>query len=187
MKNSFTDYSRKMRDASAVTTDGELKARFKHRETAAKLRELASTLDTFGGKRFLGLTKDDKEVWISYTVDRETLTLDIKATHNLKNVAKKAPKRVTVANGEHAPDDLMTARSIDTGAVTDSTLRYMQQLLDLPQAVGKVDGKCSAQLFMYVSNAIYEGKWGLDENKVRWNDVSKSWNFPAGKYFTIYG
>jgi hypothetical protein len=63
----------------------------------------------------------------------------------------------------------------------------MQQLLDLPKAVGTVDGKCSTQLFMYVSNAIYEGKWGLHENKVRWIDVLKSWNFPTGKYFTIYG
>jgi hypothetical protein len=40
---------------------------------------------------------------------------------------------------------------------------------------------------MYVSNAIYEGRWDIQNGRVRWIDVLKGWNFPAGKYFTIYG
>ena len=187
MKNSFTDYSKKLYDAAKETNDGELLARYKHRETAEQLRQLAATLDTFGGKRFLGLTKDDNEVWISYTIDRKTLDIEIKSTHKLSSIVKKAPKRVTVATGEHAPDDMMRARGNDVGAVTDNVLRYMQQLLDLPQTVGKVKGKCTSQLFMYASNAIYEGKWGLNDKKVRWIDILQGWELPAGKYFTIYG
>lgn len=185
--NQFTNYTKKLIDASNNTTDGELKARFKHRETAAELVELAKTMDNFGGRRFLGLTKNNNEVWISYNIDKKTMKLTVTATHNLKNITQKAPKRITLATGQQAPDGMMTARGNDTGAVTDSTLRYMQQLLDMPEAIGKVDGKCSSQLFMYVSNAIYEGKWGLQDNKVRWIDVLKAWDFPAGKYFTIYG
>ena len=55
--------------------------------------------------------------------------------------------------------------------------------------VGKVDGKCSTQLFMYVSNLIYEGEWEptSSTNKVRWQDILKSWEFPSGRYFTVYG
>ena len=185
--NQFTNYTKKLHSLSKETTDNELKSRFVHREKVQQLVELASTLDNFGGRRFLGVTKNNTQVWISYNIDRETMQLTISCTHQLSSIVKKAPKRVTLATGENAPDDLMKARGNDIGKVTDSMLRYMQQLLDLPAGVGTVKGKCSAQLFMYVSNAIYEGKWGLTEGKVRWNDISKGWDLPAGKYFTIYG
>jgi len=185
--NQFTNYTKKLHEASSETTDEELKARYRHRETAAQLVENAKKFDTFGGRRFLGLTKNDNEVWISYTIDQETMDIKISTTHKLSSIAKKAPKRVTLATNEQAPDGLMDARHSDVGAVTDSTLRYMQQLLDLPSGVGRVGNKCSSQLFMYVSNAIYEGKWDIQNGKVRWIDVLKGWSFPAGKYFTIYG
>lgn len=93
-ENSFTDYSKKLYDAAKETNDGELLARYKHRETAEELRQLAATLDTFGGKRFLGLTKDDNEVWISYTIDRKTLDIEIKSTHKLTSIVKKHLKEL---------------------------------------------------------------------------------------------
>jgi hypothetical protein len=51
--------------------------------------------------------------------------------------------------------------------------------------IGKVNGKCSTQLFMMISNTIYEGSSEVD--KFRWQDVMRTWDLPSGKYFTVYG
>ena len=52
-------------------------------------------------------------------------------------------------------------------------------------SIGKINGKCSTQLFMHVSNCVYEGSSAKD--KVRWNDIMKTWDMPSGKYLTVYG
>ena len=181
--NNFTDYSYKTK----LEYDHNYESRKKFRESVQQLRDKAKTKDTFGGRRFLGLTKNGNEVWISYTIDQETLNIQLKATHNLDNIVEFAPKRITTGTNEAAPLDMMDARQSDRGAVTKNTLRYMQSLLDLPQTVGKVNGRCSSQLFMYVSNAIYEGEWDTHGTKVRWIDILNAWDFPTGRYFTIYG
>lgn len=183
MINTFTDYSTK----SNLEYDHNHASRVKFREDISKLRDIAKDMDTFGGRRFLGLNKNGNEVWISYTIDKDTLDLQIKSTHDLNSIVELAPKRVTVGMNENTPLDIMEARHSDTGAVTHNTLRYLQRLMDLPKGVGYVEGKCSSQLFMHVSNAIYEGEWDLYTNKVRWIDILQAWSFPTGRYFTVYG
>ena len=181
--NNFTDYSTK----NNVEYDHNDISRMKFREQTKELVELAKDVEVFGGRRFLGLNDNGTEVWVSYKIDRDTLNLELSATHDLNSIVELAPKRVTVGMNENAPTDLMQARATDTGAVTHNTLRYIQRLIDLPQGVGRVEGRCSTQLFMYVSNAIYEGKWGLGQKKVRWRDILEAWDFPSGRYFTVYG
>lgn len=52
--------------------------------------------------------------------------------------------------------------------------------------VGKVNGECSRQLFLYVSNSIYEGGTDLAKDECRWSDIIDTWDLPSGQYFTVY-
>ena len=45
--------------------------------------------ESFGGKRFLGLTKNGGEVWVSYVLSRDTYDLSISLTHNLSNLLEE--------------------------------------------------------------------------------------------------
>tara|TARA_R110000787_G_scaffold114936_1_gene224811 strand:+ start:8425 stop:8988 length:564 start_codon:yes stop_codon:yes gene_type:complete len=154
--------------------------------------ENAEKKTIFGGKRFLGLNKNGNEVWIGYTLDRETLDLKVSTTHSLdslrNNQAQLAQKRVTVGLNKTAPSDLMTGSSKFGVAITENTLDYLQKLMDYADmGIGKVEGKCSTQLFMYISNVIYEGDTEINKGDCRWNDITKTWDLPSGRYFTIYG
>jgi len=176
--NNFTDYSTKQSDMSTEVSD----TRKSFVKWTKEMKEHATTIDTFGPVR------------ISYSIDKETLNLKIKTTHELSSLleegAKLCPRRVTLATNAQLPLDIehemRPATRVDAGEVTENTLRYLQKILDLPIGVGFVDGKCSTQMFMYVSNAIYEGET-IKEKGVRWSDILHSWDFPSGKYFTIYG
>ncbi len=156
-------------------------------EKMQQFTENADKKTVFGGRRFLGLNKNNNEVWISYFIDRETLTLNIDTTHELNSIVQFAPKRVTIGMNEPSPRNMMEARQSDAGKVTHNTIRYLQKLIDLPATVGKVKGKCSRQLFMLVSNAVYEGGIELSKGNCRWRDIIDAWDLPSGRYFTIYG
>jgi len=188
--NNFTDYSTKtIENRTDVSA-----ARKSFVKWNKEMKEHATTIDTFGGRRLLGTNKNGTPVWISYSIDKETLNLEIKTTHELSSLleegAKLCPRRVTLATNAQLPLDIKhemrPATRVDAGEVTENTLRYLQKILDLPKGVGFVDGKCSTQMFMYVSNAVYEGE-SVKEKGVRWSDILHSWDFPSGKYFTIYG
>lgn len=187
MPNTFKAFASK--EARDATTDISSKEKFRAWEQSK--RDLAKTINTFGGKRLLGVTVKDVPIWASYTIDKETLNLKVKLTHDIATirVSKLCPRRVTIANGEHAPDIEHAMRpktAKDVGEVTQNTLRYIDKLFGMAESsIGKVDGKCSTQLFMHVSNCIYEGSSAKD--KVRWNDIMKTWDMPSGKYLTVYG
>ncbi|MHA2218602.1 MAG: hypothetical protein ACXACY_21965 [Candidatus Hodarchaeales archaeon] len=186
--NNFTDYSTKTLENRTDVTP----ARKAFVKWTQDMKDKAATTDTFGGRRLLGTNKNGTPVYISYTIDRETLDLQIKTTHELSSLledgAKLCPRRVTLANNAQMFDldhAMREATRIDTGEVTEKTIKYLQKIIDLPIAVGKVDGKCSSQLFMYVSNAVYEGETSIEKG-VRWSDILHTWDFPSGSYFTIY-
>ena len=95
---------------------------------------------------------------------------------------------MTVGLNKTAPSDLMTGSSKFGVAITENTLDYLQKLMDYADmGIGKVEGKCSTQLFMYISNVIYEGDTEINKGDCRWNDITKTWDLPSGRYFTIYG
>jgi len=153
----------------------------------------ANNKNVFGGRRFLGVNKNGNEVWISYELRKDTKELTISSTHNLSSLenkgAKLAPRRVTVGLNKDAPKDLMRpVTQKDMGEITPNTLRYINKLRDMADmGIGKVNGKCSSQLFMLVSNTIYEGDTDTDKGDCRWNDIIETWDLPPGKYLTVYG
>tara|TARA_R100001163_G_C5051168_1_gene187950 strand:+ start:843 stop:1409 length:567 start_codon:yes stop_codon:yes gene_type:complete len=172
----------------AVTSD-DTKAKWHAK--LDKYRDNARNKTTFGGKRFLGHTKKGVEVWASYTIDKETKDIQIKTTHNLNalrdNSARLAPRRVTTANNTAYSGDLNAVSGRDHGRVTEKTLEYIETLIDFAaMGVGKVNGECSRQLFLYVSNSIYEGGTDLAKDECRWSDIIDTWDLPSGQYFTVY-
>lgn len=153
--------------------------------------ELARTLNTFGGKRLLGMTDSNKPIWISYTIDRQTMTISVSLSHSIDTILKSklCPRRITAGinesvNLEHA---MRPPQKNDNGVITPKSIDYAEKLMTIAQSptIGKVNGQCSSLLFMYVSNFIHAGS--TDDGKVRWYDIKKAWNIPSGSYFTIYG
>ena len=67
------------------------------------LKRNALRSNSFGGKRFLGLTKNGGEVWVSYFLSRDTYDLNISLTHNLSSLledgAVLAERRVSLKKG----------------------------------------------------------------------------------------
>ena len=86
--------------------------------------------------KVLGFTPKGAEVWVSMEVDRETLDLKMKATHDLdillQEGAQMTDKRVSMKKGKQfvgSVDDLLR-RSQNQGKVTIQTLRHLQRLMN---------------------------------------------------------
>ena len=187
MKNINTTFASAEEKYAVTPSDTKVKWHAKLNQ----YKENAKNKNTFGGKRFLGHTKKGAEVWVSYTLDKKTKQIQIKTTHNLNalrdNSARLAPRRVTVANNTSYIGDLNAVSDRNHGRVTLKTLEYIETLMDFSQmGIGLVSGECSKQLFLYVSNAIYEGGTDLAKNECRWSDIMDTWDLPAGQYFTVY-
>ena len=73
MGNTFKAFASK--EARDATTD--LSDREKFRAWEQSKKDLAKTINKFGGKRLLGLTDKDVPIWASYTIDKETLDLKV--------------------------------------------------------------------------------------------------------------
>ena len=151
---------------------------------------------SFGGKRFLGLTKNGGEVWVSYVLSRDTYDLSISLTHNLSNLLEEgavlADKRVVLKKGSpqrYSASEMIRKNQKNAGGkVTVDTLRYLERLIsavDSKNGKGYVDGKPTTTLFMMVSNFIYEGGVDYFNKEVRWRDIMEYWDLPKGSYFTI--
>ena len=152
--------------------------------------------ESFGGKRFLGLTKNGGEVWVSYVLSRDTYDLSISLTHNLSNLLEEgavlADKRVVLKKGSpqrYSASEMIRKNQKNAGGkVTFDTLRYLERLIsavDSKNGKGYVDGKPTTTLFMMVSNFIYEGGVDYFNKEVRWRDIMEYWDLPKGSYFTI--
>ena len=161
-----------------------------------QLAKNARGIKSFGGRRFLGFTNRGSEVWISYTVDKKSGQIKISTTHNLNVLLNEnsifATKRVTLkkgANNRRTAEELIKLNKKNMGgAVTKSTLTYLDKLIDaLARGYGKpfVKGKPSSLMFMYIAQAIYEGSYTPEDGDTIWSAVRKEFNFPDGEYFTV--
>jgi len=152
--------------------------------------------NSYGGKRFLGLTKNGGEVWVSFILSRDTYDLNISLTHSLSSLLEEgavlAERRVVLKKGspQRYTADEMVRKNLKNagGKVTKNTISYLQKLIsavDSKNGVGYVNGKPTTTLFMMVSNFIYEG--GVDHlnRDVRWRDIMEHWDLPKGSYFTL--
>ena len=150
----------------------------------------------FAGKRFLGFTKRGSEVWISMELNKKTKDLLIKATHNLDTLleegAQLAQKRIVLKKGisnNNSIEDLMRRNLKNMGGeVTSKTIVNMKKLIaisEMKDGIGFKEKKVTRTLFMYASNAIFEGDLDVDRGGFGWSQVIKTWGLPHGDYFTL--
>ena len=158
-------------------------AREKEKAKRRKINE-AKFKDSFGGKRFLGLTPAGKKVFASYIIKKDG-SLDMKFTHKLsvllKPGAQLAGKRYSFANHAtlHLSDkELVRKTKNKAGEVTLQTLNYLQRLHTLNEIEfmnSYYKGKVTSFFFSMVAQAIYTGG---EQNDVTYRDIQKGWNFP---------
>jgi hypothetical protein len=150
----------------------------------------------FGGKRFLGFTKNGAEVWISAYLNKETKEIKIESTHNLSSLlddgAEFASRRVNVERNKTLYQDvksvIMSLKRDRGGRVTERTLQYLDTLMSMSQTRGGkgfVKGKPSTLFIKYVFDAIFTGNLEPSEGGFRVAEIMKLWGFPKGEYFTV--
>ena len=158
--------------------------------------ENAKKAKVFAGKRFLGFTPRGAEVWISMEMNRETKELKITTTHNLSSLleegAEFANRRVVVKKGSPNPrtaKDLLRKNQKNMGGqVTEGTILYLMKLInavEMKYGDAYVKGEPTRLLFMYASNAIFEGGNDLENGEFGWSYVLKAWGLPQGGYFLV--
>ena len=158
--------------------------------------ENAKKAKIFAGKRFLGFTAKGAEVWISMEINRETKELKVNTTHNLSVLLEEgselAIKRVVVKKGSPNPrtaKDLLRKNQKNMGGqVTEGTILYLMKLInavEMKYGDAYVKGEPTRLLFMYVSNAIFEGGNDVENGEFGWSYVLKAWDLPKGGYFLV--
>lgn len=157
----------------------------------------AEKATSYGGKRFLGFTPKGAEVWVSMSIDKETLQLKMSCTHDLnvlqKAGSKLANRRVVVKKGVQnhgSAEDLLRRNQKNMGGeVKLQTLRHIQRLMnvvDMGYGKGFVGKKPSSLLFNYVANAVFSGTFDMERGDTSWNHILDEWDFPKdGEYFTV--
>ncbi len=156
------------------------------------IEKKARNQNVYSGKRFLGFTPNNKEVWISMKYSRSESTLNISVDSGFNQLfndgAVLANKRIVMKTGTKKPDVRQQMTSLKKnagGQVTIRTLNYISKLISIvhskhSKAYSK--NKPTSLLFQYVSSIIYEGDI---EKDIRWTDVIKFWDLPSGEYFTV--
>ena len=158
--------------------------------------ENAKKAKIFAGNRFLGFTANGAEVWISMEINRETKELKVNTTHNLSVLLEEgselAIKRVVVKKGSPNPrtaKDLLRKNQKNMGGqVTEGTILYLMKLInavEMKYGDAYVKGEPTRLLFMYASNAIFEGGNDLENGEFGWSYVLKAWGLPQGGYFLV--
>ena len=146
-------------------------------------KTLMEDTDSFGGKRFLGLTSKDVPVFAMFTLTKDKLELDIKFSHNLsvltKDGARLANDRYSFKHGEKINDYKIMVRKLKKkrgGEVTIQTLRWLQRLKninDMKYLKAIVNNKPTKTFFTYVSDSMYIG------DKINKHMIQKYWKFPT--------
>ena len=110
----------------------------------------ADKANTFGGKRLLGVTDKGNPMWVTMTIERDTLKMTIKLTHELDTIRKSklCPRKIEVGNNEKIPNiehAMRPATKTDHGEVTQRTLDYIEQLITLNESqIHYTKGKCNS-------------------------------------------
>tara|TARA_Y100000356_G_C11198274_1_gene256189 strand:+ start:349 stop:891 length:543 start_codon:yes stop_codon:yes gene_type:complete len=158
-------------------------------------QENANKASHFGGKRFLGYTKNGAEVWVSYLLDMKTGELTAKSTHELDSLrdedAQLATARVTVPRNktQRVATERMVQQNAKNagGKVTQNTIAYIERLFSLVESKNPsafVKGKPTSLLMNYLAGAIYEGDLNEDDGFMV-DEAIKAANLPGGKYFLV--
>ena len=156
------------------------------------IEEKAMNQSVYSGKRFLGFTPNNKEVWISMKYSRSESTLEIKVDSGFNELFKDdavlANRRIVMKTGTKKPDVKQQMTSLKKnagGVVTIRTLIYISKLISIIESKhykAYTKNKPTSLLFQYTASIIYEGDI---EKDIRWTDVVKFWDLPSGEYFTV--
>ncbi len=156
------------------------------------IEKKAKNQNVYRGKRFLGFTPNNKEVWISMKYSRSESTLEIKVDSGFNELFKDdavlANRRIVMKTGTKKPDVKQQMTSLKKnagGVVTIRTLIYISKLISIIESKhykAYTKNKPTSLLFQYTASIIYEGDI---EKDIRWTDVVKFWDLPSGEYFTV--
>ena len=152
--------------------------------------------NTYGGRRFLGITPYGKEVWSTMEYDKGSKLLKLNLGNGFNYLYDKqaflSPVRIQIKLSQPKPKNLQNEFKIlrkktAGGEVTHRTLEYLEKLksaVDAKQSKSHMNGVPTKLLFQYVASMIYTGD--LNENSgFRWSDVASLWGLPSGEYFTV--
>tara|TARA_B100000900_G_scaffold310231_1_gene268984 strand:+ start:1014 stop:1571 length:558 start_codon:yes stop_codon:yes gene_type:complete len=175
-------------------TNEELRAKRKAAKKAAFLQN-AEKSNKYFGRRYLGTTKNGKDIWITMRFDRADMQISLDVNGDLDDLlmedAVLAPTRVTQRLGNKKLDlqgFIKINRKNAGGSVTPRTIEYIKKLINAVEAKSSkshVNGKCSSLLFQYVTGVVFEGDTEELEGNFRWYDAVQQWNIPSGEYFTV--
>ena len=149
----------------------------------------AEKANTFGGKRLLGVTDKGNPIWVTMTIKRDTLDMNIKLSHELDTIRKSklCPRGIRIGNNEkigNIEHAMRPATKTDHGEVTQRTLDYIEKLIMFNESkIHYTNGKCNSLMFMKAAHCIYNGS--PEKGKFRAQDVMKTWDLPKGSYFII--
>ena len=169
-------------------------------EKAKKIfSENAEKSNVYSGKRFLGYTPSNKEIWITmeYLRDTQELSLQVDSGFDLlyDKDARLVPTRIHQKGIRKKKIDLSKALIQNSknagGAVTLKTLEYIEKLLfavHTKYSALYVNGKPSSLLFSEVAWMVFPGEVDyLDDGfeGFRWRDVVEVWKLPRAGYIVI--
>ncbi len=169
-------------------------------EKAKKIfSENAKKSNVYAGRRFLGYTPTDKEVWITMEYLRKTqeMSLRVDSGFNLlyHKDARLAPKRIDHKGTRRKKVDISKAIIENSknagGAVTLKTLEYIEKLLFAVQTKYNacyVNGIPSSLFFSEVAWMVFPGEveyQNVGFKGFRWRDVVEVWKLPKGEYFLV--
>ena len=169
-------------------------------EKAKKIfSENAEKSSVYSGKRFLGYTPSNKEIWVTmeYLKDTQELSLQVDSGFNFlyDKDARLMPTRIHQKGTRKKKINLNKALIENSknagGAVTIKTLEYIEKLLFAVHTKNSalyVNGKPSSLLFSEVAWIVFPGEVDyLDEGfeDFRWRDVVEVWKLPRTGYVLI--
>ena len=169
-------------------------------EIAKKIfSENAKKSNVYAGKRFLGYTPANKEIWITmeYLRDKQELFLQVDSGFNLlyQKDARLVPTRIHQKGKMKKKLDLSKALIENSknagGAVTLKTLEYIEKLLFAVHTKYSplyVNGKPSSFLFSEVAWMVFPGEvdyLNVGFKGFRWRDVVEVWKLPRTGYVVI--
>ena len=152
------------------------------------VKDKVNELDWYGGKRFLGLTKNGTPVYVRYKLIKDSLSLQIDFSHKLS--ALTLPGSV-MANDRYSMEynekplistDAMTRKLKKKrgGEVTIKTLHHLQrlkELVDMKYYKGFIKNKPTKLLFKYIADAIH-----IQKDITQYN-IMEHWPLADSVYF----
>tara|TARA_B100000902_G_scaffold373744_1_gene402046 strand:- start:67 stop:633 length:567 start_codon:yes stop_codon:yes gene_type:complete len=146
-------------------------------------KEKLNNISWYGGKRFLGLTKDNNPVYVRYKLIKDSLSLQLEFSHKLSSIKTLANDRYTFDYNESVVSNNLMTRKLRKkrgGEVTQQTLHYLQRLKNLVDGKfikGFNKGKPTKLMFKYIADSIHVG------NDITQHDIMEHWNLPSSEYF----